>query len=419
MVSSRAWRARTAFIMGWLSVLAWVLTSASTAVVCAQMVGVIANFYHEDFVMTQWQTYLVFVLMIVLMTAYVTLLPRFMPLTEKALFWATLTGFLTMFITVLATSKTKQSASVIFKDYVNITGWSNGTSFMLAVGTCMYIYLATDAATHISEEIPNPGRNVPRAIIGTCIIGFCTVFPWMIAFLFSTNDLAAVSASLFPILEVYYQALDSHAGATFFICWLLFLYFGAGITCVATAGRLTWAFARDGGLPFSATFARIHPTQKAPVNATILAAAVQIAYGAIYVGSTAAFNTIINMAIISLNITYAIPQGIVLVRGRDKVLPKRYFDLGPYLGTLCNAFSCVWVSLYTVLFCFPTWMPAEVPSMNYLSVVLVGIVAIILAMWFLGKRKTFTGPVSNPLSTFEWEVVVCMHVADLKPECHA
>ncbi|KIW62459.1 hypothetical protein PV04_10632 [Phialophora macrospora] len=115
-------------------------------------------------------------------------------------------------------------------------------------------------------------------------------------------------------------------------------------------------------------------------------------YSLIYIGSTTAFNSINAIAILALNVTYAIPQGIVLIYGRDKVLPKRHFNLGPYFGPFCNMFWCLWVSLYTVLFCFPLFIPTTADSMNYVSVVTVGVIVLILFFWYAGKRKTFVGP---------------------------
>lgn len=242
------------------------------------------------------------------------------------------------------------------------------------------------------QEVPNPGYYIPRVMCLTIFIGVGTVVPFTLAFMFSTNDLEAIANAPLPILEVYHQATGSKAGAAVFTTWLLFNYFGAAVSCIATSGRLAWAFARDDGLPFSKVFAKVHPTLKTPSNATILCTLFCIAYSAIYIGSTTAFNSIISMSILALNITYVIPQGILLFRGRDKVLPARSFRLGVF-GPFMNAFSCLWVALYTVLFCFPVFLPATVDNMNYLSVVLVGIVILIVAFWFGGKRHTFTGPV--------------------------
>lgn len=229
----------------------------------------------------------------------------------------------------------------------------------------------------------------------TMIIGITTSFLWTLAFMFSSSDLEEVSLSYLPILTVYYQALRSQDGAAFFAVWLLFIYYGATITCFVTAGRLTWAFARDNGLPYSRVLAKTHPTLQVPANATIATGVFCILYGLIYIGSTTAFNSFISLAILGLNVTYVIPQAIIVIRGRDKVLPKRVFNLGPILGPFCNIFSTLWISLYTVLFCFPVFLPVTVQDMNYVSVVLVGVCLFILVTWWGGKRHTFVGPKIN------------------------
>lgn len=43
---------------------------------------------------------------------------------------------------------------------------------------------------------------------------------------------------------------------------------------------------RDGGLPASRFFAKVHPTLKLPLNALILSVVVVIAFGCIFLGSS-------------------------------------------------------------------------------------------------------------------------------------
>jgi choline transport protein len=250
---------------------------------------------------------------------------------------------------------------------------------------------------HISEELPSPSRYVPRAMIGTMVIGILTCIPFTLAVLFSSQDLEEVSLSPLPIMTVYVQALGNADAALFFTFWILFIYFGATIGLVVTSGRLLWAFARDNGLPYSRIFAKTHETRHVPANATMLTAVFSGCYGLIYIGSVTAFNSFVATAILSLNITYVIPQTISLLRGRKKVLPRRHFDLGPILGPFCNIFATLWVSLYAVLFCFPIFLPVTAATMNYVSVVMAGTAVFIVVIWFLpkslgGKRHVFTGP---------------------------
>jgi choline transport protein len=150
-------------------------------------------------------------------------------------------------------------------------------------------------------------------------------------------------------------------------------------------------------LPFSPFFAKVEPTRQVPSRATILTSAFCILYGLIYIGSSVAFTSFISTAILSLNLTYTIPQTIVLIRGRSNVLPTRHFDLGAVFGPFCNAFATCWTSLYVVLFCFPIFLPVTVETMNYVSVVMAGTAVFVAAMWWLprqwgGKRGVFEGP---------------------------
>ncbi|KAK2670464.1 hypothetical protein RAB80_012886 [Fusarium oxysporum f. sp. vasinfectum] len=335
MVSTEKYRAPVAFTVGWISILGWLFTTASTTVFCSQTSLVIASLYHPT---------------------------------------------------------PKQPAKVIFAEWVNVTGWPDGLAFLLATGQAMYGFLGLDGATHIAEEMPNPERTVPKVIALIMAIGTVTSVPWSIALLFSTNNLDKVSAAAIPVFEVFMQAIRSQAAATFFTVWICFIYYGALVSCYVTSGRLIWAFSRDGGLPYSHIFSKIHPTLWVPVNATALAGVFMIVFGLLYVASTAAYNSIIGLAIMSTNITCALPQAILIIRGRS-VMPKRYFDLGRITGTFCNVFASCYALLYTILFCFPLSLPVTAESMNYQAVVLVGTLALITVLWWGGKRKSFHGPV--------------------------
>jgi choline transport protein len=99
----------------------------------------------------------------------------------------------------------------------------------------------------------------------------------------------------------------------------------------------------------------------------------------------------VSAAIIFQQTSCIIPQAILLYRGRDKVLPERYFNLGK-LGAPINAIAVAWVVFLDILYCFPTAMPVTPQNMSYVSVVSVGLVCFVLALWFTTKRGVFKGP---------------------------
>lgn len=61
---------------------------------------------------------------------------------------------------------------------------------------------------------------------------------------------------------------------------------------VATGSRMSYAFARDRGLPFGHVLARVHPTLQVPLNALTWTAAWVIVFGCIFLGPSSTFNAI-------------------------------------------------------------------------------------------------------------------------------
>lgn len=230
-------------------------------------------------------------------------------------------------------------------------------------------------------------------MILSIVIAVITNVTFSTAVIFSVKSFTDVLESPIPIYEVLTQTINNTGATLFLMIWLIMVYIGCITGVIVTAGRLIWAFARDNGMPFSSYFSHVNGKLEVPVQATVLTCVFAILYGLIYVGSTVAFNTFISTSVLFINISYAIPQGMLIWAGRDKVLPERHLNLGRWLGSFCNIFSVMWMALYTVLFCFPLTLPVTPISMNYVAVVFVAGVVFITAMWFLaGKRTTFTGP---------------------------
>lgn len=143
-------------------------------------------------------------------------------------------------------------------------------------------------------------------------------------------------------------------------------------------------------MPYGDFFVHIDKKLQFPLRTTIACITFVCLYGLLYLASTTAFNSIVTSAVLILNITFAIPQAIVIVQGRKKSLPIRPLNLGK-LGYLVNIFSPLWVTLLGVMICFPPALPVKVDTMNYSSVILVGIFGAFIGIWFtIGHR--FEGP---------------------------
>jgi amino acid transporter len=120
----------------------------------------LAGIYHPDFIVEAWQTWMIYFLLVLIATVIVCYLPTALPQGEMVMFVSSFLGFIVSFVTVLAMRNGNvQSAKAVFVDYQNTSGWSDGTSFIIGLGTCMYAYLAIDGACHIAEVIA-PHRDI-------------------------------------------------------------------------------------------------------------------------------------------------------------------------------------------------------------------------------------------------------------------
>lgn len=111
-----------------------------------------------------------------------------------------------------------------------------------------------------AEEISNASTVVPRTMIATTAVNGVLGFAALMAILFCAGNVenAEMSPTGYPFIEIFYQATNSAGGATAMVCVILALVSFATISLIATASRMTWAFARDNGLPGSNWLSRVY-----------------------------------------------------------------------------------------------------------------------------------------------------------------
>lgn len=95
-----------------------------------------------------------------------------------------------------------------------------------------------------------------------------------------------------------------------------------GIT--TSASRMTWAFARDIGIPFSSSIKKVTKHTRAPVIAIGVVTACAVALTLIYIGSPVAFNDVISLTITGFYGSYFVPAALLLYRRiKGEILPHK------------------------------------------------------------------------------------------------
>lgn len=242
------------------------------------------------------------------------------------------------------------------------------------------------------EEVQNPEREVPKAIVLSVAAAGVTGLMYLIPILFvfpSIDELVNAPGGQ-PIGIIFKYATGS-AGGGF---GLLFLIFGilmfAGIGALTAASRCTYAFARDGAIPGYKLWSKVNKKLDVPLWAIFLSTVVISLLGLIYFGSTAAFNSFTGVGTICLSTSYAVPVLVNVIQGRKPVKGSPY-SLGKF-GMAMNLVCLIWIVLAVVIFCMPAQLPVTPDTMNYASVVFSGFAAIAGIWYVVFARKNFKGP---------------------------
>ena len=195
------------------------------------------------------------------------------------------------------------------------------TNWLLALVPVMFTYSGWNAAAYMAEEIRDPGRNVPRALLmGT--IGVIIIYGLLnLLYLYAipVGELAAVKGSVFDFIGE--RMLGARAGDILAVVAIISL--AAGINAWTFAGpRIYYAMARDG--VFFPAAARVHPKFKTP--ATSIVAQASWTSILILTGSLDALANYVGFAIILF--TGIAVAAVFVLRSREPNAPRPYKTLG-------------------------------------------------------------------------------------------
>ncbi|KAL8703734.1 MAG: hypothetical protein Q9201_003080 [Fulgogasparrea decipioides] len=278
------------YLTGWFAWAGSIFTSASVALAVGSAGVGCWQLSHPEFTFKSWHVFVGYQV-INAFAFFFNCYGRTLPVLGHISLWTSLVSFVVILITVPAKAPTHQHAKFVFANFVNNTGWSQkGIAFIVGLINTNWAFACLDCATHLSEEIHRPEKMIPVAILSTVAIGFVTSWTFSIAMFFSMADVDKLSGTStgVPILELFYQALGSKAGAI----TLEALVMATGVTCQIAChtwqSRLCWSFARDRGIPFSSFFAVVDRQVGVPVRAHFMSCVIVAVVGCLYLASNTA-----------------------------------------------------------------------------------------------------------------------------------
>ncbi|KAI0341281.1 APC amino acid permease [Trametopsis cervina] len=295
-------------------------------------------------------------------------------------------------------SEFKNKASYAFGNFTNLNGWPSGFAFILGFQAPLWTICSFDSSVHISEEASNAAVAVPWAITGA--IAIAGILGWAInvslAFCMGT-DLNSIISSPQPMAQIFLNSFGQKGALALWAIIVLVQYM-MGSSMVLAASRQTFAFARDGALPFSHWLYRMNSYTKTPVNTVWFTCGFAVALGLLAFAGTQAINAVFSLSVVALYIAYSIPIAA-------RYLGTNAFKPGPFnLGWFslpCAIISVLWMFFMGIVLLFPATPATNTADMNYTVVVLFGTLILSLVWyWFpvYGGVHWFRGPVATIMS---------------------
>ncbi|PWY71045.1 amino acid transporter, partial [Aspergillus sclerotioniger CBS 115572] len=395
VIAPKRYSASLSFATGWSAVFGWIFTTASTNLIFAQSFMALVALY-TNFVVQPWMTFVAYQGFNIISSGIVMFGNKWMPTINKFSMFYVQFAWFSILVTVTATAPKHNDANFVFQTWINETGWKNNIiCFITGLVNPLYSLGGLDGITHITEEMPDPGRNAPLALACTLAIAFVTGLSFLLSLMFSVQDYSSLANSPtgLPIAELFRQVTQSRGGA-FGLVFLLCVAVGPSLLgSQLSTGRMLWAFARDDGLPFSKFCSKVNNRFGVPINAQLCIGIIIALLGCIYLGSSTAFNSMMSSAVTINNIAFLIPI-LTNVLLRRKTMHRGPFSLGFVTGMTVNIVTVWWLMFAIVFFSFPYAMPVTTSNMNYTCVCVGGFLLLEL-IWWIVAGKTYSRRMQN------------------------
>ncbi|KAF9024298.1 hypothetical protein BGZ52_011190 [Haplosporangium bisporale] len=372
----------------WLHELAWLVAIASTDLAMAQFLASLISM-NSSYVPNTYVIFAIYVAILLLHGIVNSMAVRLNGLFNNISVWWHVFGTATIVIVVLATTPVKQSASFVFTEWVNNTGWSSGFYvFMLGLLQSQYTLSGYDSAAHMSEETQNAQTGGPRGIIMAIVVASAVGWVFLVGMTFCITDFESQIVSPHVGVALSQIFLDS-AGLRLAI-FLIFIILGAQFFCgsalTLASSRMVYAFARDGALPLSKHLHKLNK-EKSPVAAVWFNIAFCFILGLPYIWSETAYSAIVSVNTIASSISYLIPILCRIILARDTFEPGP-FNLGRF-STPVGVISSLWIICTSALFLCPTQAPVTAENMNYALVPFVVVIGLCVSYYAIWGRHWF------------------------------
>ncbi len=204
--------------------------------------------------------------------------------------------------------------------------------FLAASLLGLYLFYGFEACGDVAEEVPDPGRQIPKAMRRTIYVGG-------FAALFVTAGLIVAQPDFSPILSgeladpigATFESVFGSFGAKLITVIVLISFLSCALSLQAAASRMLYSYARDEMIVGSGLLSRFSPTRHVPPVAMIVATLLPLGVVAIAnVISGDALLRVIGFASAGIYIAFQSVVLAALIARRRGWVPSGKFRLGKW-----------------------------------------------------------------------------------------
>jgi amino acid transporter len=205
-----------------------------------------------------------------------------------------------------------------------------------AAGIIFFSYIGLDAVSTAGEEVHNPRRNLPLAII-FALLTVTTIYIAVAVVAVAAQPTAQFEGQEAGLAAILEEVTGSTTPATILAAGAVISIFSVTLVTIYGQTRILFAMGRDGMVP--PLFHRLNPRTLTPVPATIIAAVVIALLAGLlpieFLAEMTSIGTLVAFLIVSI--------GVMVLRRTAPNLPRGFKVPGYPVTPILSIAGCIWI----------------------------------------------------------------------------
>jgi amino acid transporter len=273
--------------------------------------------------------------------------------------------------------------------------WLTGPA-LVAVAFVGWSFLGFEAAGSIGEEVEEPERNVPRAIILALLFVALVVMYSSLALILAIPNLSKVMSAQSgdPVADTLIAHFGAGIGRPLLVLFVIG-FLSSFLAVQAAVSRCVWGSARDRSLPGSGLLDQLRGPERLPVFSILLTGVV--AGLLVLLAGSDLYSVLVNFTTIGFYIAFGVPvAGAALAHIRGTWRPGA-FSLGRWSAPVAYL-ATIWVAFETINVAWPRQAPGTpwyVAWSMVITTIVLGAVGILV---YLSVRRRIEAPIGERLA---------------------